>query len=261
MEALEIYKKLSQPPKTALREIQEGTLKGKTDINPQWRYEAMTETFGLVGIGWKYEIQKLWNEPGANGEILAFAQVAVYIRDKDTKEWSDAIVGIGGSKLVNQYNKGPKSNDEGYKMAVTDAFSTSLKMIGVAADIYAGRWDGSKYCENGAEPGNKNASNEPQPKGGQDTKEEHDKINMILGSTYPNGAPIFTQQDIKTIPQMRIENTASETIELLRKEVSIRLQKAGQGQGTKAPLEYKEDLPFTSEEEAGASKAFDGPIF
>ena len=60
MEAIQIYKKLSQPPKGALREIKAGDLKGKTDINPQWRYEAMTETFGLVGLGWKYEIQKLW---------------------------------------------------------------------------------------------------------------------------------------------------------------------------------------------------------
>ena len=71
MEAMEVYKKLSQPPVSALRQIQAGDLKGKTDINPQWRYEAMTEAFGLVGIGWKYEIQKLWTEPGAKqGTIL-----------------------------------------------------------------------------------------------------------------------------------------------------------------------------------------------
>lgn len=147
MNAMEIYKKLSQPPVTALKTITAGNIKGFTDINPQWRYEAMTETFGLVGIGWKYEVQKLWTEQGANNETLAFAQVAVYVRDPESKEWSDAIVGIGGSKLTNAFSKGLQSNDEGYKMAVTDAFSTSLKMIGVAADIYAGRWDGSKYKE------------------------------------------------------------------------------------------------------------------
>jgi len=31
-------------------------------------------------------------------------------------------------------------------MAVTDALSVALKMLGVAADIYLGRWDGSKYA-------------------------------------------------------------------------------------------------------------------
>lgn len=142
----EIYDMLRRPPRWALREIKDGDLKGKTDINPQWRYEAMTQVFGLVGIGWKYEIQKLWTEHGGKDEVLAFAQVAVYVRDPETKEWSDAIIGIGGSKLVNNFNKaGIKNNDEGYKMAVTDAFSTALKMLGVAADVYAGKWDGSKY--------------------------------------------------------------------------------------------------------------------
>lgn len=141
---MERYNKLKTPPKWALRTIQAGKLKGKTDINPQWRYEAMTSVFGLVGLGWKYTVDKLWTEQGA-GETLAFAQVSVYVKDGD--KWSDPIVGIGGSKLV-QVEKGtPVSNDEGYKMAVTDAFSTALKMLGVAADIYAGRWDGSKYRE------------------------------------------------------------------------------------------------------------------
>ena len=143
---MDIYDSLRQPPRWALREIKDGDLKGKTDINPQWRYEAMTRVFGLVGLGWKYEIQKLWTEHGGKDEVLAFAQVAVYVRNPETKEWSDAIVGIGGSKLVNNFNKaGIKNNDEGYKMAVTDAFSTALKMLGVGADIYAGKWDGSKY--------------------------------------------------------------------------------------------------------------------
>ena len=143
---IEIYESLKRPPKWALREIKAGDLKGKTDINPQWRYEAMTKAFGLVGVGWKYTIDKLWTEEGANDETLCFAQVSVYITNKELEyRWSDPIIGIGGSKLVNNFSTGLKSNDEGYKMAVTDAFSTALKMLGVAGDIYAGKWDGSKY--------------------------------------------------------------------------------------------------------------------
>lgn len=198
MDAMQIYRKLSRPPETALRQIQAGNLKGKTDINPQWRYEAMTETFGLVGIGWKYEVKKLWTEPGANGETLAFAEVAVYIRDPETKEWSEGIVGIGGSKLINRFSKGPESNDEGFKMAVTDAFSTSLKMIGVAADIYAGRWDGSKYKEQ--QVNSTNANQRPQqkgPAGGPDTPEELNEINRILALTDTAGNPLFSPVDFQ----------------------------------------------------------------
>lgn len=145
MENLEIYRRMSEPPKSALKTIGGGKLKGMTDINPQWRYKVMTENFGIVGIGWKYTIDKTWLETAANGEVIANAQVSVFVRDPETKEWSDPIVGVGGSKLVARERDGVASNDEAYKMAVTDAFSTSLKMLGVAAAIYEGRWDGSKY--------------------------------------------------------------------------------------------------------------------
>lgn len=229
MEAMEIYKSLSQPPKRALREIKGGNLNGKTDINPQWRYEAMTERFGLVGIGWKYEIQKLWTEPGAAGEALAFAQVAVYIRDPDTKEWSDAIVGIGGSKLTQSFSKGLTSNDEGYKMAVTDAFSTSLKMIGVAADIYAGKWDGSKYKNEEDVPAHqaqKPAGNQQQqnkgPAGGPDTPEETKRINELLSTKLEDGTPMFSRQDCAGITAMRANRTAAEVIMAIHEEIKER---------------------------------------
>ena len=244
MEAINIYKKLSQPPKSALREIKAGDLKGKTDINPQWRYEAMTETFGLVGLGWKYEIQKLWTEPGANGETLAFAQVAVFIRDPDTKEWSDAIVGIGGSKLINKFSAGPKSNDEGYKMAVTDAFSTSLKMVGVAADIYAGRWDGSKYNDNAGE-----AQNQPQRvngrtqfKGGDDTPEQRKRISELIRATNTDGLGLFSDKEKNAIPHWRTERTADEVINYLESEVQKRQSAAPAEAGTAE--NFQEDIPW-----------------
>lgn len=140
---LKIYETLSQPDPKYLKAITGGRLRGKTDINPQWRYRVMTEQFGLCGIGWKYSIEKLWTEPGADGEIMCFANVFVYI--KQTDGWSDPIPGTGGNMLVTKESKGLYNSDEGYKMAVTDALSNALKMLGVGAAIYEGSWDGSKY--------------------------------------------------------------------------------------------------------------------
>lgn len=40
---------------------------------------------------------------------------------------------------------GMHNNDEAFKMAVTDALSVACKMLGIGADIYAGRMDGDKY--------------------------------------------------------------------------------------------------------------------
>ena len=57
------------------------------------------------------------------------------------------IPGIGGSMFVASEKAGLRTNDECYKMAVTDALSVAMKMLGVGADIYMGRYDGSKYAE------------------------------------------------------------------------------------------------------------------
>lgn len=238
MTAIEIYKSLSQPPATALRQITAGNLKGKTDINPQWRYEAMTEKFGLVGIGWKYEIQKLWTEKGAKDEVLAFAQVAVFIRNADTKEWSDPIVGIGGSKLVNAFNAGLQSNDEGYKMAVTDAFSTSLKMLGVAADIYAGRWDGSKYKNTPQEQPQQQRQATPQMKGGPDTQEERELINELLGKQFSDGSLVFSKEECAKVGKWRQTRTAKQVIDYLSELYIERKNQKEPGE------EFPEDLPF-----------------
>lgn len=261
MEATEIYKKLSRPPQSALRQIGAGNLKGKTDINPQWRYEAMTETFGLVGIGWKYEVQKLWTEPGASGETLAFAQVAVFVRDPETKNWSDPIVGIGGSKLINKFTKGLESNDEGYKMAVTDAFSTSLKMIGVAADIYAGRWDGSKYKDAPAEqmsPAEQQERNNtmnqrgpapqqaaPQLPGGPDTPEQHDRIVALLNSARMDGSPMFGPDEREMYSRMRATaRTAEDTIKILENEVARKRQEETDAQRQAAQQAEANQFPI-----------------
>lgn len=234
--ATDIYESLARPPKDALRQIEAGKLKGKTDINPQWRYKAMTESFGLVGIGWKYEVRKLWTEQGAGAEKLAFAQVAVYIKDGDA--WSDPIEGIGGSRLVQLEKGAAVSNDEGYKMAVTDAFSTALKMLGVAADIYAGRWDGSKYKEelppqveavknafNGevVQPKKQPAKLAFEPKGGETTAEEKKEIGNLLKSKYANGAPIFSKEEMKAYSDSRKDYTAREVIDNIKAELQKRL--------------------------------------
>jgi hypothetical protein len=145
MDAMEIYNKLARPPKEALKSIGGGRLKGMTDIKPQWRIKAMTEVFGLCGEGWTYTIDKVWTEPGGNNDVMCFAIVSVSIKDKDTGNWNVSFPGIGGSQIVEKESSGLHTNDEGYKMAVTDALSVAFKMVGVAADIYMGNWDGTKY--------------------------------------------------------------------------------------------------------------------
>ena len=154
MENLEFYNKMRSVPKEATKAIEAGRLKGKSDINPMWRIRTLTETFGPCGIGWYYEITKQWQEQYGQ-EVKAFCNINLYV--KVDGEWSKPIAGTGGSTLVEISKNGPYVNDEGFKMALTDALSVSMKSLGVAADIYfaAGASYGTKY-----ESGN----NTPAPK-------------------------------------------------------------------------------------------------
>jgi hypothetical protein len=147
---LDIWNKVNKPPINALKTIGAGRTKGMTDIKPQWRLQIMTDVFGPCGIGWKYTVDRLWTEPGSEDQVCAFALVTVYTKLEDG--WSAPIQGIGGSMLVAKEKAGLYTSDEAYKMAVTDALSVAFKALGVAAEIYLGNFDGSKYKE--PEPSN-----------------------------------------------------------------------------------------------------------
>ena len=139
---LTIYNTVRNPPQEALKTIRGGRLSGYTDINPMWRIKALTEQFGVCGVGWKYVITRQWIEEGAKGEKCAFTNIDLFI--KVGGEWSDAIPGTGGSSFIANEAKGPYTSDECFKMSLTDAISVACKALGFAADIY---WnsDRSKY--------------------------------------------------------------------------------------------------------------------
>ena len=141
-----------------------------SDVNPMWRILAMTATFGICGIGWKYEITKQWTETYGN-EIKGFCNINLYIKVND--EWSDAIPGTGGSSFVSIERNGAYVNDEVYKMALTDALSVSMKSIGVAADIYFAK---------GADLGTKYAINEQAANGQLPTKQVDANLEAIIAN-------------------------------------------------------------------------------
>ena len=142
MDNMQIYNAGRVVPKEAQKPIQAGRLKGMTDINPMWRISKLTEMFGPCGIGWKYNITRTEMVPGANGEISCFVDIDLLY--KWDGQWSEAVVGTGGSIYVAKERNGMYTSDECYKMALTDALSVACKALGIGADVYweAGR---SKY--------------------------------------------------------------------------------------------------------------------
>lgn len=130
-----LYEAVRIVPEEAKKPISAGRLKGMTDINPMWRIKALTEQFGVCGIGWYFECTKQWIEE-VGEERVACVNINLYI--KVDGEWSKPIFGTGGSKLSTHEKSGVYVSDECYKMATTDAISVACKSLGIGADVY---WD------------------------------------------------------------------------------------------------------------------------
>ncbi len=150
MNNMDIYEQVRKVPNTAKREIVGGKLKGKTDINPMWRIKKLTELFGPCGTGWYTEPVREEIRELKSGEVVYLVDINLYVKTGD--DWSKPIFGTGGSMLY-QFEKGKLvANDEGKKMAYTDAISVACKSLGFAADVYFESDTSSKYArenENG----------------------------------------------------------------------------------------------------------------
>lgn len=143
MENVDLWRQFEKTAEEAKKPIEAGRLKGFTDINPVWRFKRLTEAFGPVGIGWKYEITSQRLSPGADGVITAFVDINLFYKTSDGT-WSDPIPGIGGSAFVAKEKNGMYTSDECFKMALSDAIGTACKALGMSADIYFSK-DRSKY--------------------------------------------------------------------------------------------------------------------
>lgn len=175
MDNMKIYDASRSCPDNALKQIQAGRLKGKSDINPMWRLKTLTELFGACGVGWYYEIDRQWTEQGANGEVAAFCNISLYI--KTDGEWSRPIKGTGGSMFTASERNGLYTSDECFKMALTDAISVACKALGFAADVY---WnaDRTKYDQQRGQP-----QQQPQQPAKKITKATVDAIEGLIAQT------------------------------------------------------------------------------
>ena len=189
MNNLEIYDKVRAVPENAQKKIEGGKLKGKTDINPMWRIKTLTEVYGPCGIGWTYVIKNERLEPSKGGEIAAFVSIDLYV--KDNGEWSKPIPGTGGSMFVATEKGQLVTNDECFKMALTDAISVACKALGFAADVY---WEKDRTKYDGY--GTNEPDPEPAPKGTKGKGKQQNKEDLKCQSC---GKPFVDQNVNGTI--------------------------------------------------------------
>lgn len=111
---------------------------------PYWIIQRATEIFGPCGIGWGVSVKSERFERVSETDTLHVAVVSVwYIKDGVR---SESIEQMGGTKAAYVTAKGVLMVDEDAgKKSVTDGMVKCLSMIGLAGDIFSGRWDDSKY--------------------------------------------------------------------------------------------------------------------
>lgn len=216
MDNLELYNKVRTVPKEAIKPITGGRLKGMSDINPMWRIKSLTEQFGVCGVGWYYEILEERLEPSAKDEIAAFVKINLYVKSGD--EWSKGIQGTGGSMFVELESRGLHTNDECFKMALTDALSVACKALGFGADVYFEK-DKSKYDkseETTAEPKNNKPKEDMLEK-----KELFDKLKKGIEYTKTNVDDLlkfFTAKDLESLTNIQL----SKALEIINKKMETK---------------------------------------
>lgn len=92
-------------------------------------------------------------------------------------------------------------------------------MLGITSDEDV---DANNFVQNQQ---NNSASQKakPQLKGGESTAAEKQEIKNLCSTTYSNGNRVFSNEEIKIYSNMRTNLSAKELIDLLKKDVQIRL--------------------------------------
>lgn len=110
-----------------------------TSPNPQYVIKCLTEMFGPVGQGFGWEVvQEDFTHFG--DEVLHWCRIRFWHTSRDN--WFEAY---GQTKALMKTKNGLMLDEDCAKKSLTDAIVKASSHIGVAANIFLGRWDDQKY--------------------------------------------------------------------------------------------------------------------
>lgn len=112
---------------------------------PYYIVRRLTEEFGPCGIGWGFSIVSERMERMTQTDVLHIAVVRLWYSLNGQR---GEVEQIGQTKACYEKSKGGMLLDEDApKKSVTDALVKCASYLGFAGDIFAGRWDDSKYVD------------------------------------------------------------------------------------------------------------------
>ncbi|MFT2211471.1 hypothetical protein ACLJYM_06250 [Rhizobium giardinii] len=115
---------------------------GGTSPNPQYVIRCLTEMFGPVGKGFGWSVlAEDFKELG--GTYLHWCRIKFWWKDEDG---THGVEEYGQTKAAYVTSKGTMRVDEDApKKSLTDAIVKGASHVGIAANIFLGRWDDQKY--------------------------------------------------------------------------------------------------------------------
>lgn len=110
-----------------------------TSPNPQYVVQCLTELFGPVGKGFGWEVIEE-NFTPLGEEVLHWCRIRFWHESRDN--WFEAY---GQTKALMKTRNGIMSDEDAPKKSLTDAIVKAASHLGIAANIFLGRWDDQKY--------------------------------------------------------------------------------------------------------------------
>ena len=111
-----------------------------TSPNPQYAIRCLTEIFGPVGEGFGWDVvAESWEPVG--GETIHWCRIKFWHTDR-----ANTFDSYGQTRAAYTTSNGKNLVDEDApKKSLTDAIIKAASHIGIAANIFLGRWDDQKY--------------------------------------------------------------------------------------------------------------------
>ena len=186
-----------------------------TTVDPMYQIQMMTNMFGPVGKGWKYEVEYKYIDG------LVFAEVKLKWFDKQWYEYGPVC------SVQNLSKKNGGLDDEAPKKAMTDAMTKAFSHLGMSADVFLGMFDNSKYVETMKEKFNNKI---PQKTSGQRHGSQATHVNkdvQDIKSDIQGCKNIYEYRMVKKNVDPYLETALKNKSPVLYKEISDLLETKG----------------------------------
>ena len=151
-----VWDRVSKTDPSATKTSNQGG-RQQTSIDGYWMIKKATETFGMVGIGWGWEVlEERWDD----GALIPIKQDDGTTRIEQSKThtiklklWFNhngqrgEVIQYGHTQAIYKSKWGVSDDGEAPKKSLMDAIKKSLSMLGFCADIFMGMFEDQEYLQ------------------------------------------------------------------------------------------------------------------